>query len=397
MQIILKSLFNSLIGFYVGISSIYWIPGIGLEEMRIFKISFFVLVLFFIAIVLPTLQEKKILSGIFGIPGIIILVLLYLPSIIISSDEYILFTIIGNCLSYYLFIWALFILSKNNLMDFGRITNIILLIISFFTIWHIIGSLFFNITIPNNRFWYVTFQDTAFNTSRTGWSNGLALFIPLCFVLRSNYRKWLFIALMIYSQFLTGGRSGLLASAFVILLYLVMSKAIGKAIFIFSLIGILIVSNINLVTKQLRIDALSGGITEESLNQFSSDRVVGNIYGIQQWLDSPFFGNGLRNVNIQKVAFVDEIHNFWIKTLAESGIFVCLFYILFIIILFINSYQIIGRQHYKLIFILVLISGIVETMFEPRVLFDAFQNSAVWWFGVAAILAYSHKEKKVII
>ncbi len=364
--------------------------------MRIFKLSFFISILLIIALIFPRLLNKKIPSGIFGVSGLLILFLLYLPSIIISVDEYVMFTVIENILSYYLFIWALYLLSTNGIINFQEITNVILLIIVFFTVWHIIGSLFFNVAIPINKHWYVTFQDTAFNVSRTGWSNGLALFIPLCFILKSNFKRWVFITLMIYSQFLTGGRSGLLASTVVILIYLIMNKSISKTIFIFSIVSLLIFLNIDIVYERLRINFLSGGIQEESLNNFSSDRVVGYIYGIQQWLDSPFFGNGLKNVNIQKVAFVDEIHNFWIKTLSESGIFVCLFYIFFIIMLFIKSYKIIGRQHYKLIFTLVLFSGIVETMFEPRVLFDAFQNSAVWWFGVAVILAYSYNEKRVI-
>ncbi|MCB0747831.1 MAG: hypothetical protein KDC90_10255, partial [Ignavibacteriae bacterium] len=106
---------------------------------------------------------------------------------------------------------------------------------------------------------------------------------------------------------------------------------------------------------------------------------------------------GIKNVNIEAIAFVDEIHNFWIKTIAESGLVVFSFYVVFVYLIFKKIRNIgIKNNIYYLTFLLIL-AGLIETMFEPNALFGSFQNSAVWWLGVAVILFNSNKIQNQLI
>jgi hypothetical protein len=388
---------NCFIGFYIGISSIYWFPGLSVESLRNFKYIVYSLIVLIGILLLPTLRNKNIPKGIFGIWGLLLLPVLYLPSILLSEQE-VMSDVFLNCLSFYLFIWLLFILFNNSKLDLSLISTIIINIIIFFVTLHIAISLFYSdITIPPQKVSYITFQDIGFNLSRTGWSNGLALFIPFCFLFKNGLKRWIFIGLIVYSQFLSGGRTGLLASLFIIFLYYYMNKALGKIAFIFSIIGLLILNNLNFISEKLRFDRLETGYGDDSLNQFSSDRIVGYKYGLEQWLDFPIFGKGIKNVNIEAIAFVDEIHNFWIKTIAESGLVVFSFYVVFVYLIFKKIRNIgIKNNIYYLTFLLIL-AGLIETMFEPNALFGSFQNSAVWWLGVAVILFNSNKIQNQLI
>jgi hypothetical protein len=382
---------NYLIGFYIGISSIYWFPGIAVDELRNFKYLVYGIIIALGVFLLPALKIKQIPKGIFGLSGLFLLLILYIPSILLSNQE-VAFETISNILSFYLFIWVIYLLLNNSLINLIIISKIVINIMMIFVIFHITGSLFFkNIPIPEQKVSYISFQDISFNLSRTGWSNGMALFVPFCFLFKTDIKKWVLIFLILYSQFLSGGRSGLLASLFIVFLYFLIQGSFKKFALLISTIVFLVISNLELVVSQLRIDRLESGYGGDTLNQFSSDRVVGYVYGIQQWMDNPVFGKGIKNVNIEAIAFVDEIHNFWIKTLAESGTIVFLFYIVFIALIFKNINAINNKKEIFIIFLLLIIAGIIETMFEPNVIFGSFQNSAVWWLGVAVILSNSNK------
>lgn len=382
-----------LLFLYLGLSNIYWLPLT--SSISFIKYGLFGLIF---AMLLLNLKAIKLYlpKGNYSLFGMVVVLILFTPSILNSREEE-PFMIYFDFVSSYLFLWIGYILANNNTQAIIKIIRYSTILLLSFCFVHIEESNFglFGIQPPLESGSYDNFQDTGFNLSRTGWSNGISLFVPMIFfVFRNRFFVFLGLIIILYSQFLSGGRTGLLTSIIAILLLFRLRANIGDFGFILAVLSAFAYYNIDLIISSLRIERILGNeINFSTLNSFSANRLAGYQYGFEVWLDNPLFGKGQGNVDISSIAFVKDIHNFWIKTLAESGIFTFFFLISFVIYPIYKAWRYLRKYDDDILLysLLVLVAGFVQTFFEPNVIFGSFQNSAIWWFALALALSRIQK------
>ena len=378
---------------FLGLSNIYWLPIIG--DIRVISVTLFILTcstLFFIK-----LKKNQIYlpNRYYGVFGMTVLFILFIPSILLSNNE-LPFKILLDFINFYIFLWIIYIIANKSEKAIIKITSNATKVILFFCALHIIESTFtiYNISPTHSSLsQYTGFKETGFNLSRTGWSNGICLFIPCIFlVFKNDFFKIIGILVILYSQFLCGGRSGLIASIYMILALIKLQKTISnyKIFFLLGLILIFGALNIDLIISSLRFDRLDNQqITFNTLNYFSANRLIGYQYGLEIWVNNPFTGKGIGNVDLSSISNVKDIHNFWVKTLAESGILTCLFLLAFISypirigLKYINRF----KNEVTIYFFIIVSGGALLTLFEPNVIFNSFKNSSIWWFSLAVMLS----------
>src|SRR5690625_1047680 len=169
-----------------------------------------------------------------------------------------------------------------------------------------------------------------FGGLRTGWSNGLSLYIAFSLawvyskdsLIKFN-RSLLAITMagtIFISQYMVGGRAGLLASlvSLVVLAHYLIPPANRVLVYvIFS--AVVVAAAGQAVYEHLRIDRL---ISDESmdvdtLDHFSANRITTYRFAFKRISEKPVFGHGFGNV---KVAGGSEIHNVWLKHGAVAGL-----------------------------------------------------------------------------
>lgn len=395
-QLLIRNYFNFIIGLYVGISSVYWLPNVEVSTLKVFKYIVYASIFLSALLFNTRIKHWDFSSGLTGVAGSILLLICYWNGILNASGQ-VLVDILANISSMYLFIWLISTLSINNLIVPKQIYSNALLVFTPVVLYHVIISAtkIFEVQIPETESNYETFIDIGFNLSRTGWSNGLALFIPLCFLNKNQFVRWIVLFLVMYSQYLSGGRTGLFAGVFIVVLILYEKRLFFSSIVFVLVVTLFTVYNLEEITTSLRFDRLGSNNSAGNLNDFSANRLVGMQYGIEKWLSAPLTGNGIGNVNVSKITGANEIHNFWIRTLAESGILPTLFLLLFVLSLLYKSRKY-GTDNG--ISFSILLGGFIMTFFEPNALFGSFQNYAIWWLAVGhTIIQGNFKKKSVII
>jgi O-antigen ligase len=273
---------------------------------------------------------------------------------------------------------------------------------------------------PNWRapveFHQVTLATSGFGSLRTGWSDGIALFVPLLALVILDSKKWKFIVgltvsvlllAIIGSQLIVGGRAGLLTSMLimVVLAYYKLSRVWFVAMMLtILLVGVSVAGvYINQLEEHLRIDRLfENKSTFEALDHFSADRLSGYLYAVNAFLERPITGYGFGNV----IYDGREIHNVWLRLLVEAGILLPTVF-LYIIANSIKSVKMLMQKNRSSStsadtvisansgqsLSLVLIGGVVISFLEPNVLVGSFQNTAIWWAVAGLGMAISDRKK----
>jgi len=205
----------------------------------------------------------------------------------------------------------------------------------------------------------------------------------------------LFFLPVFSSQIVVGGRSGIVSSFIMILIWLLTYKKHSIFWIILFLFLFLFFIDIQWVISHLRLDRLEYGEGLNALNNFSANRILINYEAIQMISDRIFLGYGFGEINGAFLRHGDEVHNLWLRMLLQSGI------ISFFVLSFIfGNYFLTGIKLYrkKLVdyldrrfrylgfaFLSAIFSGFILSMFEPNVILGTFQTSAAWWASVGAI------------
>ncbi|MGB3831166.1 MAG: O-antigen ligase family protein [Mesorhizobium sp.] len=147
-----------------------------------------------------------------------------------------------------------------------------------------------------------------------------------------------------------------------------------------------------------RID-LSGGFFDFASN-LSAGRIDTYFGGIEIWKQAPIFGVGPGNAKIfvNNSQFVN-VHNVWIRLLAEGGIFL---FLSSIIVFFLILGMVFNRKPHFYGYNLenyinwpngrlVIISGLVLSLVEPQVIFGSFNANATFWTAVWLVLIGKRK------
>lgn len=248
---------------------------------------------------------------------------------------------------------------------------------------------------------------SGFGSLRTGWSNALSLYLPVLLILLSTrYRNLLTMAIaaagiaaILGSQFVVGGRAGLLASLGVLALWAwlrlprTVSLGLGAAATLFVIVG---GSYVVAAGEALRFSEL---FEEDDLflaaDDVAAGRLTGYLYALGQIAERPFIGHGFGEVLIDGTT---QIHNIWLRLAAEGGVPVALVFGAIVVTILLRAWRIervydaqrraglTAEAIDPLPLFLVLVAGLIAAMFEPNMLLGSFQNSAFWWAAAGIMI-----------
>lgn len=354
-------------GLYAPISMIYWFPRIG--PINTFKLALIALICF--STFLFNTGTKRTLSGVTAFAFLALLAIL--PSIGLSPfyDLVDYFTNVG--------IIATFCLAVSTFDANDHLYKILSNLISFgvvlFALIHVIGSVYFNLDsyIPIDEA-YTGFADIGFNLSRTGWSASLGLFVPILFLNRSSRQGLLLAIPMVLSQYICGGRGGLVASAAAILIILWKRREKALLVLLLFCAVALIQTNYDEFAGAMRLDRLDGGAN--ALNSFSAGRIESYVLALEIFQQNWLTGIGYGQMDLSRQLGCEDVHNAFLLLTTEMGLFVApLFLGLFILVrpLF-KPTRTSDIPPLAPIAALVLLMSV-----EPSVLFKSFQNSFGFW------------------
>lgn len=398
---------HNVVGFflslYLGLSPIYWCFNIPIDYIFYFK--FFLLVLSALLILFLALRKSCFFfpSGVFGIPGLIILIFSMSPGLFQSGPAELVRRIL-DVLYGFIFLWSFYLYVRCR-GDVYRVFFYASLIISFFSSIVVMSKFFpiINYGSPYLKGFYLS--DTGFGGLRTGWSVGVSFFIPFCLMIsfingNKNSIKFLILMLLFFlpvfsSQVVVGGRSGIISSFIVIMIWFLKYKKYSIFWIILFLSLFLFFIDIEWMISHLRLDRLEHGEGFDALNNFSANRILVYYEAVKMILDRIFLGYGFGEINGVFLKHGDAVHNLWLRMLLQAGI-VSFFVLVFIF----GHYFFAGVKLYKkklidcpnyrfrylaFAFFSSIFSGFVLSMFEPNVILGTFQISAAWWASVGAV------------
>ena len=252
-----------------------------------------------------------------------------------------------------------------------------------------------------------SFSDTGFGCSRTGWSGGLALYLPVLvvFAFRRDIgvvRRWLFLALavgVLAGQAGAGGRAGVVASFIVIaaFVYYFMPrrwKVLGS---VAALVAAAAVTVPTTLSEQLRLDLIPEEPTSlMDWNYVSSGRVGGAFQAAGYIAERPFAGHGIQAVRAEYRGGRPEIHNLWLKWAAYCGVLAPLLFLGLVIVLLVQARRVayMGDRHRSVAVAagLVVVAGLVLSMLEPGTPFGEFHNNSLWWAAAGLIVGMAAEQ-----
>ena len=414
-----------LLSIYIGLGPVYRLPGLEEIHLRVFKGALFVTAL---ALVLlpPLLQGRlRIPAGLLGAPGFIGLVILSLPGLVQVREPSLAFSFVLDIGFGAVFLWCFYWLARQGEQVGLILVRALWMAVALAAI-HGGGALWE--TSGRNSFCEWGLKGVPiFGARPAGWSIGLSLFLPVALLLPVSLSrlKPVFgtgggVALsstLAISQFISGGRTGILASliSLAVLAFPQKSRWISLAV----LAGVVIVGVVlfdESCVRHLSLERLGNSAPaafsdttpqEEELdlpnrlNAFSAGRLRGFWNGWERIREKPFLGHGLEGVLVEgtRRPWV-EIHNLWIKWAVYCGILAPLLFAIMVGAVFIKGIRLwVGSQQDSLqksstaVLILIVVAGIVATMLEPNALIGSFQYTAVWWAAAGTILGTFAREK----
>lgn len=254
--------------------------------------------------------------------------------------------------------------------------------------------------------------EIGFGGKRGNWSNGVALYLmPLLYWLNQKPKGLILRTVLgvcmvgiIGSQFLVSGRTGLLASLFLLFCTVFfVFKNYRYFIFLAGLLSILLIfteMNIgNLFYDQFRLKNLeragAGAATLETIDALSTGRVAQFSTTLALIGERPLVGYGFG-----KSVYGMDVHNLWLRLGFESGILFSIFFF-FVALQIVRTGSTQSRYSYRVenqksyirehesnslkLYKYTIYSGVLMSMLQPNVILGSFQVTAIWWV-VAGIL-----------
>jgi O-antigen ligase len=200
------------------------------------------------------------------------------------------------------------------------------------------------------------------------------------------------LAILVTNQIIVGGRSGLLATATVVVGW---QLARGRVLSYLVAVGLVCLFAMSLIwfPDVFRIEALSGsgGLDFRDLNNASSGRWEQYVTALSQVTEAPWFGAGFGNV-----LYGDEgraLHNEFLRLAIEGGIplaVASLFPLLFLL------KRLLSGRKMPIAALLSLLAGFVVAQLEPSLIYGNFNISALWWFAFALCLADTAEKASIM-
>ena len=414
-----------LVSLYLGLAPVYHLPGLGAEYLRLFKGA---LAVAGVAVVLvPPLWSGRLRlpAGALGPAGFLALILLSAPGLIQAREMALSLMFVMDIGYAAGFMWCFFWLARQG----ENVTVIFVRALVVITALAAVPLVTMLVRIPDNPgpcdlFWE---YNKGFGSGETQWSISLSLFLPVVVLLmgmvRGRYATLINIAsagILLGTLFATGGRTGFLAAA-VSLIALAFLRAsrwfalsslaagialLGMAAFDKSCSEHLGLDRLLLPAAQPTAEvaprppaATTRIITK--LDSASTNRLSIYRTGLKRIAERPFLGHGIKQVLVAgRWKPQIEIHNLWIKWAVYSGILAPLWFVIMIGFILVFAFRLLtakpdAEEHRAktVVLTLIVLSGLIASLFEPNVLIGSFQYAAIWWAAAGVLIGVYAKER----
>ena len=376
-----KKVYSLLLTVYIASSVINWLPSISSEIVRSLKYLIFIYIFFYELVNFRFKYPSIFLSPLGFFLVLVSMILGFFSSFSLSS-------VIDISIPFFV-IWIF-----NFDRDFYfKVFYKASLIISFVCLLSIISKVTGLFDIYSGETWGTYFSESALAGYSTGYSNSLFLFVVFL-VFYHRHRKSKFyssetfcILIIIISQYITGGRAGLLAS----LIVFAFGYKISNFYKIFILLLFLLSFNKQEILFQLRIK--SDYKSDMSLNDISSGRLESSVYYYNKFLENPMLGYGFGE-KPELELYLYEPHIVWLRSVINGGIFYLLSLILFFINIFFTFYKNkkIKSINEKYLFNSLFFSTLIITFLEPNYLIGSVQGEILLWILISLLLKNNNKK-----
>lgn len=290
---------------------------------------------------------------------------------------------------------------RGNILQFAIVSATVLALLSAVIVYANIARprLFFG---PNPLGFQAAWV-SGFGTLSTGWSHGVALFVPFLAVRTASARgrtaliALAGIALIIAGQLIVFGRGGLLISVLSVLAVVAM-RLRAEVTWLLVVAMAVVIPLVILATDAAVPDASqeSGGIGFEEVDDFSSNRLELVRQGLAVIAERPLVGYGFGNDRLGIGQASLQVHVTWMRMAVQGGL--AFPAMLLVIVLIVSRRamlvlrQQVGTDDYLplLASVLVIFGGITASFVEPNAIMGTFHTSAIWWAaaGSASRLAF---------
>ncbi len=404
-----------LLGLYLGTAPVYWFWNIPVSIITYGKYALAIVTVLLVWMTAVGKRATMLPSGLLGPIGFLLLIMSMMFGLYQSEVKEIVSRIIDLVHSF-VFLWTIYIYVMND----GDIEKVFwigsTLILGFCLLVLSAGVIGFPDWPSPFLGRPFTLADTGFGGMRTGWSIGIALLLPTALMLADYLGRNMVLLraaylgvvclLLIGSQVVVGGRTGLVASFVGIACWMLYGR---KAVWllVIPIAGVVFMSlDMDWLLHHLRIDRLQSGVTMKTVDHFSASRIEGYETALKLIVREPILGHGFGSFHLSGWSYIrgDSIHNLWLRLGVQAGLLCPIVFAVIVgavgrkvlmvrkmaVSLKMNS---IGSMQHNLTtaFLGVYLAGLVATLAEPSVLLGTFQNSAPWWMIAGSAVAMSER------
>ena len=235
---------------------------------------------------------------------------------------------------------------------------------------------------------------TGFHGGRTGWAGICNVFLAVALMgvmhAPSQWERallWLSAILLVMNLFLVDSRGGLITASLIIFIFVVrVGLRSPSRLFVFLMV---MVSVFGVLISQFE-DRLIESRTYLSIfapDQLRSGVTTGRVDAYQQAIElfyqSPFLGVG--DVDMREYGQnAEKIHNVWLRVLVERGALSLLGLLVFSVSVFYSALRTQGDMFADVL--IVVLAGLVPTLFEPTGVYGNYFASAFFWFLVGVFM-----------
>lgn len=364
-------LYEMAFALYIGTGPIYWLPGVNLAAVGLLKT-----VLFIFLVLKPLGQQLP--RGRLRFPGgraafltVAIFFCLFFPGLVIGDPAASLYRL-QNAAQIVLLLMACGCLIERNSLEFVVVLSVKIFLagcalsLGLMALWP---------DYPNPLNDALQLVETGLGGSRTSWSPAIALYLPWLYagaVCVSTPAIWMGIGVLFTNQVMVAGRTGMVAALIALFLFGVLGRNIKVLLAVLAalaVVGVLAGSHPELFRMS------SGGLgSRADLDELSTGRLDGYSGALSEVAANPFIGVGSSGGDFSGV------HNVVLKAAVEGGIPFALSLVWLIAFGLYRGYRQLNRANPVTVSaFLTVLSGCVNSLFEPVAMLGSFNNSAFWW------------------
>lgn len=387
---------------YLALSGVYWLPFAGVGGLVLAKLLLLLIAFGIIVADAALRRQSPIPMGFLGLAGFFLILSASAPGLfagtVAGGADDLASLFLGFCT---VVVFRLFVRNGGNL---GRVLvggAAVVGILSAVTVLSAtLGAPSWTSPYGDQPLWAAGFAD-----QRTGWSNSVSYSFIVLFVAgaqrleKRTPSRFVLIAIALFavlpSQYLAGGRAGLLGSVGTIIavsIWLAKRRRVALPIAILVLAAFLAVPE--RIEDQLRLTRSGFDVSDfEDLDWLSSDRLSGYEIGWGLLKEEPLTGHGFGVVDLTRdYGHVSpQIHNVWLRLAVDAGPVFVLVLLGWLLALFWVPQ---ARPHAvpapkRVLISLIFLNGMWLSMLEPQVIVGTFQTSVFWWAALGSGLGYA--------